>query len=100
MSANIFGGMEVHRLISNSLCQLPSEKLKRTEKAARAASNIRKTMTEAFDGIEEMFSEIELFLLLYPGDENIEKASVDLIVSSLVAAENVIGFFLKGTGTL
>lgn len=57
-------------------------------------------MVQAFDGVEDMFSEIELFLLLYPGDKNIEKASIDLIVSSLLAAENVIGFFLKGTGTL
>lgn len=44
-----------------------------------------------------MFSDAELFLQLYPKDKNIEKASIDLIASTLYAAENVIGFFVKGT---
>lgn len=67
------------------------------QQAARAASDVRKTMMEAFDRVENMFSEIELFLLIYPGDENIEKASVDLIAATLIAAENAIGFFMRET---
>lgn len=51
----------------------------------------------AFDDVDTMFTDIELFLQIYPGDENIQKASVDLIASTLFAIENVITFFLKGT---
>lgn len=67
--------------------------------AAQAASNIRKTMVSSFDDVDKIFAEVELFLQIYPGDENIEKASIKLIADTLLAAENVIGFFLKGTGT-
>lgn len=84
-------------VVSGFLVSTAIRELTQDQKAARAASNVRKTLIGAFDEIETMFSEIELMLLLYPGDENIEKASVGLIVSSLVAAENVIEFFLKGT---
>lgn len=54
-------------------------------------------MLGAFDDVDTMFFEIELFSQIYPGDENIQKASIDLIASTLVAVENVITFFLKGT---
>lgn len=57
-------------------------------------------MVGAFDDVDKMFADVELFLQIYPGDENIEKASVKLIADTLFAVENVIGFFLKGTGTL
>lgn len=57
-------------------------------------------MHDAFENIEKMFSDIELFLHIYPKDENIEKASIDLMASTLYAAENVIGFFTKSTCTL
>lgn len=57
-------------------------------------------MVGAFDDVDKMFADVELFLQIYPGDENIEKASVKLIADTLFAAENVIGFFLKGTGML
>lgn len=57
-------------------------------------------MVGSFDEVDKMFAEVELFLQIYPGDENIEKASIKLIGDTLFAVENVIGFFLKGTGTL
>lgn len=57
-------------------------------------------MVGAFDEVDKMFADVELFLQIYPGDENIEKASIKLIADTLFAAENVIGFFLKGTGKL
>ncbi|KAL1857622.1 hypothetical protein Daus18300_010262 [Diaporthe australafricana] len=66
--------------------------------ASRAASHIRKKMVGAFGEVDNMFANIELFLQIYPGDRNIEKASIRLIAGTLFAAENVIGFFLKGTG--
>lgn len=58
---------------------------------------MRKTMNDAFDQVEKMFADIELFIQIYPEDANIEKASIDLLASTLFAAENVIGFFTKGT---
>lgn len=57
-------------------------------------------MVGSFDEVDKMFAEVELFLQIYPGDENIESASINLIADTLFAAENVIGFFLKGTGML
>jgi hypothetical protein len=68
--------------------------------ASRAASNVRKTVIGSFDEVDKMFSEVELFLQIYPGDENIERASIKLVADTLFAAEIVIAFFLKGTGTV
>lgn len=68
-----------------------------SSKASKAAGIARKTMMGAFDDVDTMFTDIELFLQIYPGDENIQKASIDLISSTLFAVENVITFFLKGT---
>lgn len=68
--------------------------------ASRAASPARKTLVASFDEVDKMFADIEMFLQIYPGDENIEKASVKLMAETLFAAENILGFFLQGTGTL
>lgn len=57
-------------------------------------------MVGSFDDVDKIFTEVELFLQIYPGDENIERASINLIADTLLAAENVIGFFLRGAGTL
>lgn len=56
-------------------------------------------MSGAFDGIEPMFSQIELFLKTYPGDENIKLASIALIAVTFHVVECVIGFFVKSTCT-
>lgn len=56
-------------------------------------------MSGAFDGIEPMFSQIELFLKIYPGDENIKQASIALIAVTFHVVECVIGFFVKSTCT-
>ena len=52
-------------------------------------------MLNAFDDIDMKFSQVELFLEIYQGDENIKNASVDLIAAILYAVECVIGFFVK-----
>ncbi|TLS26548.1 hypothetical protein PpBr36_05492 [Pyricularia pennisetigena] len=67
--------------------------------AAKQAAQVRQAMSGAFDGIEPMFSQIELFLKIYPGDENIKRASVELIAVTFHAVECVIGFFVKSTCT-
>ncbi|EXJ72273.1 uncharacterized protein A1O5_04777 [Cladophialophora psammophila CBS 110553] len=63
--------------------------------AVQKAAEVRKEMQCAFDDIDIMFSEIELFLQAFPGDENIVQASVELIMATFSAIEAVIGFFLK-----
>lgn len=55
-------------------------------------------MSGAFENVEKMFEDIELYRQMYPDDQNIEKASLQLLASTLYAAENVIAFFLKPTG--
>lgn len=57
-------------------------------------------MVGSFEDVDKMFSEVELFLQIYPGDKNIEESSIKLIADTLFAAENVVAYFLKGTGTL
>lgn len=54
-------------------------------------------MLGAFDEVDSNFADIELFLQMYPGDQNIERASINLIASTLFAVENVMAFFLKST---
>lgn len=63
-------------------------------------SHARKMMVASFDEVDKIFADLELFLQIYPGDENIKKASVKLVADTLFAAENVIGLFLEGSGTL
>ncbi|KAI6321920.1 hypothetical protein MCOR34_002392 [Pyricularia oryzae] len=56
-------------------------------KAAKHAAQVHQVMSGAFDGIEPMFSQIELFLKTYPGDENIKQASIALIAVNFHAVE-------------
>ncbi|OQV08649.1 hypothetical protein CLAIMM_12882 [Cladophialophora immunda] len=63
--------------------------------AVKKAAEVRKEMECAFDDIDMMFSEIELFLQAFPDDEHIVQASVELITATFSAIEAVIGFFTK-----
>jgi hypothetical protein len=42
-----------------------------------------------------MFQEIELFLQTFPDDDNIDEASIDLVVAAFAAIESVIGFLIQ-----
>jgi hypothetical protein len=52
------------------------------------------------DDLERKFGDIETFFATFPGDENIKKASVDLIVSTLKAIEDVIRYYAKNHSEL
>lgn len=52
-------------------------------------------MEGAFDNIDISFQEIELFLQIFPDDDNIINASIELVVSTFTAVESVIGFFIQ-----
>lgn len=45
-----------------------------------------------------MFSQVELFLEIFPNDDNIKQASVKLISATFYAVECVIGFFISSLG--
>lgn len=47
------------------------------------------------DDIDVMFSQVELFMELYEGDENINTASASLVATTFYAIECVIGFFVS-----
>jgi hypothetical protein len=48
--------------------------------------------------VKEGFSKVEIFLVAFPGDQNIKKASVDLVACVLKAVENAILYFLSSMG--
>ncbi|KAK3360349.1 hypothetical protein B0T25DRAFT_128413 [Lasiosphaeria hispida] len=63
--------------------------------AAKKAASVREAMLGSFDDIDMMFSQVELFLQIFEGDENITRASVNLIAATFHAVESVMMFFLK-----
>ncbi|KAK4100793.1 hypothetical protein N658DRAFT_82858 [Parathielavia hyrcaniae] len=68
--------------------------------AVSTAAQTRATAT-GFANEEDMqegFSKVEVFLAAFPGDQNIKKASVDLIACVLKAVETTILYFLSHTG--
>ncbi|KFZ04780.1 hypothetical protein V501_08982 [Pseudogymnoascus sp. VKM F-4519 (FW-2642)] len=63
--------------------------------AVKKAAEVRKAMDGAFDNIDMKFQDIELFLQTFPDDDNIDEASIDLIVAAFAAIESVIGFLIQ-----
>ncbi|ELR10196.1 hypothetical protein GMDG_04589 [Pseudogymnoascus destructans 20631-21] len=49
-------------------------------------------MEGSFDNIDMMFQEIELFLQTFTDDDNIDEASIDLVVAAFAAIESVMDF--------
>ncbi|KAK0752938.1 hypothetical protein B0T18DRAFT_395663 [Schizothecium vesticola] len=63
--------------------------------AVKNAAQVRKAIGDSFDDLDFIFSEIELLLQTYPDDNNIKKASTELVVAIFAAVESVIGFLVK-----
>ncbi|KAI0847284.1 hypothetical protein F5Y00DRAFT_263647 [Daldinia vernicosa] len=68
--------------------------------SAKFAAKTRKEILSGFDDLDLMFSEVELFIETFPRDENIQNASVDLVVAVLAAVESVIGFLIQHSRAL
>ncbi|RYP33773.1 hypothetical protein DL767_004640 [Monosporascus sp. MG133] len=68
--------------------------------AAETASDAREKITGAFnpEDLEKTFAQVELFLAIFPGDENITKACIRLVADILNAVEGTIVYFLSHTG--
>lgn len=66
------------------------------------AGSVREQVKDTFDGneLEKTLEDIEIFLSVFQGDKNIEKASVELLVAVLAAVEGTIGFFLSHQGKI
>ncbi|RYP92924.1 hypothetical protein DL770_000974 [Monosporascus sp. CRB-9-2] len=71
-------------------------------RSVETASDAREKITAVFNGedLEKTFAQVELFLAIFPGDENITKACVRLIADILSAIEGTIVYFLSHTGSL
>jgi hypothetical protein len=69
-------------------------------KIVQIAANFRALVRASFeeDALEKSFAKVEIYLATFPGDENIERASVSLIACILKAAELAITFLLSSTG--
>ena len=61
----------------------------------KTAAKMRNEVLNGFDDLQPKFSTIEHFFGLWPGDNRIHEASVDLIVATMTAIEFTIGFFLR-----
>ena len=54
-------------------------------------------MLVALKDVDLEFSEVEVYNSVFAGDENIKKASINLLSAIFYAVECVIGFFVKKT---
>lgn len=63
--------------------------------AFKASATVRNQVLSGFDDIVPIFSDVELFLTMFDDDTNIRNASTDLVVTTLVAVERAIGFFVS-----
>lgn len=69
-------------------------------KTVQIAANLRELVQASFEenALEKSFAKVEVYLATFPGDENIERASVSLIACILKAVELAIAFLLSSTG--
>jgi hypothetical protein len=65
-------------------------------KIVQSTTKIRDLAKNFNEGeLEKSFSMVEIYLATFPGDLNVERASVDLIACVLKAIELVIAYFLS-----
>jgi hypothetical protein len=64
----------------------------------KSAAKVRETVLESLNDLIIIFGDVELFLATFPQDANIRRSSIELTVTTLVAIENAIGFFLSNEG--
>ena len=69
-------------------------------KAAREAAKVRQEVVSGLDELERTLPDIESYLAIFPNDNNIINASVDLVVATLKAIEDLIGYYTRHLGEL
>jgi hypothetical protein len=61
--------------------------------AAKKNAEVRQQTLDALDDLENVFSDVEIFLGTFKTEETIARQAVDLMVDVLLAVERAIGFF-------
>jgi hypothetical protein len=58
---------------------------------------VRDTVSSSLDdrNLEDLFGDVEVFLITFPDMSKIKDAAVSLVVSVMKAIEDAIGFFLS-----
>jgi hypothetical protein len=64
-------------------------------KAARKAAEVRDQALKGFEGVEDLYSDVEVFLGSSGEDEGIKEKAVRLVANLLVAIERVITLFIS-----
>ncbi|EFW98949.1 hypothetical protein CMQ_4801 [Grosmannia clavigera kw1407] len=63
--------------------------------AVKTGAERRKEVLQGLEGLEDIFSDVELFLATFEGEQDITNKAIVLIAHVLVAVERGIGFFTK-----
>ncbi|KAK4226039.1 hypothetical protein QBC38DRAFT_500777 [Podospora fimiseda] len=98
VNAVVSYGKEKDNVEHNLVSVLKAQGISTQEAFDRIGEMIKIAVDNVSSELEELernFDDIEAFLLTFPGDDNIRKASVSLITSILKAIENVIGYYMR-----
>ena len=63
--------------------------------AAKKAAEVRDKALKGFEGIEDLYSDVEVFLGSSGEDEGLKEKAISLVANLLVAIERVITFFIS-----
>jgi hypothetical protein len=66
--------------------------------AVKTASEVREKALQAFDGLPDLYSAVEIFLGASGENEDIKKKAISLVANLLVAIERAITFFISWAG--
>lgn len=59
---------------------------------------LRRDLANSLEELERHFGDVETYIATFPGDENIDRASVTLVVATIHAVEDLIGYYIKRQG--
>jgi hypothetical protein len=68
--------------------------------AWKEAAKVPTDADAQFNDLETVFANIDLFCTMFPNDENIFQASIDLVLAIFTAVESAIGFYISLQGEM
>ncbi|CAJ2500671.1 Uu.00g035240.m01.CDS01 [Anthostomella pinea] len=66
--------------------------------AAKRIIELRDDVSDSLENLERHFGDIETYLAMFPNDQNIISASIQMVSSTLKAVEEVISYFTMNAG--
>jgi len=72
----------------------------RSVKAAKKTTGMRREVSLALEELDQNFEDVEAYAVIFPSNENIVRASLNLLVAMFKAIENLIGYFIKNKGEI